>query len=245
MIRIVDLHKSYDGQKVLDGINLEIHQGELVFILGESGSGKSVLLRHMIGLEKPDRGQIFIHNNDITQLSEKALLKVRKDIGYLFQAGALYDFLTVRENVAFPLREHTTMPWNKIWHKVDQMLELVGLENAKNKMPSELSGGMNKRAALARAVVLDSKILLCDEPVSGLDPIKSREISDLIKDVSRAIGSTTVVASHDMQNAFRIADRLVMVKDKKILMEGTPGDFQKSADDFVKRFLNTFEYSQK
>jgi len=181
MIRVVDLYKSYDGQGVLAGIHLEIAKGELVFILGESGSGKSVLLRHMIGLEQPDRGKIFINNVDIGQLSESALLKMRKDIGYLFQAGALYDFLTVRENVAFPLKEHTRMSWKEIWRKVDQTLELVGLQAAKHKLPSELSGGMNKRAALARAVILDSKILLCDEPVSGLDPIKSREVSDLIK----------------------------------------------------------------
>jgi len=244
MIRIADLHKSYDGQKVLDGINFDIAQGELVCVLGESGSGKSVLLRHIIGLEKPDQGAVFIQGVDIAHLSERELLKVRKEIGYLFQAGALYDFLTVRENVAFPLREHTRMTWKEIWKKTDQMLEMVGLANAKDKMPSELSGGMNKRAALARAVILDSKILLCDEPVSGLDPIKSREISDLIKQVSAEIGSTTVVASHDMQNAFRIADRLVLIKDRQIMMEGGPDDFQKSTDDFVKRFLNTHEQSR-
>ncbi len=241
MIKIVDLHKSYEAQPVLKGINLDISDGELVFILGESGSGKSVLLRHLIGLERPDQGQVLIDGQDLAALSERELLGVRKNIGYLFQAGALYDFMTVRENVAFPLREHSQMSRKEIWRKTDHMLAMVGLDAAKDKMPSELSGGMNKRAALARAVVLDSKILLCDEPVSGLDPIKSREISDLIKTVSRQINSTTVIASHDMNNAFRIADRLVLIKDGRIVLQGSPRDFQMSSDHFVKNFLNTAE----
>ncbi len=241
MIRVANLHKSYDGQKVLKGISFQVAKGEIVAVLGESGSGKSVLLRHLIGLERPDHGKVFIDNMDITDLPEERLLKIRKDIGYLFQAGALYDFLTVRENVAFPLREHTRMTLKEIWKKVDGLLELVGLDHAMHKLPSELSGGMNKRAALARAVVLDSKILLCDEPTSGLDPIRSEDISDLIKRVSRHIGSTTVMTSHDMHNAFRIADRLILLKDAHILAEGTPEDFYKSNDEFVQRFLNVCE----
>lgn len=241
MIRVIGLRKSYNGQSVLDGINLNVNKGEIVVLLGESGSGKSVLLRHLIGLEKPDEGKVFIDKIDITQLSEKELLKLRKDIGYLFQAGALYDFLSVRENVAFPLREHTRMKWKDIWKKADDLLGLVGLEHAKDKMPSELSGGMNKRAALARAVVLDSKILLCDEPTSGLDPIKSQEITDLIKRVSRHIGATTIITSHDMHNAFRIADRLVLIKDRKILAEGKAEDFYHSENEFIQRFLNVSE----
>lgn len=241
MIRVVGLHKSYGGQKVLAGINLHIAKGELVALLGESGSGKSVLLRHLIGLEKPDEGKIFLNTVDITQLPEGRLLGIRKDIGYLFQAGALYDFLSVRENVAFPLREHTRLTWKEIWKKTDRVLELVGLDYAKNKMPSELSGGMNKRAALARAVILDSKILLCDEPTSGLDPIKSQEITDLIKEVSRHIGSTTVVTSHDMHNAFRIADRLFLLKDARILVEGTSADFYNNQNAFVQKFLHASE----
>jgi phospholipid/cholesterol/gamma-HCH transport system ATP-binding protein len=235
------LIKAMTARSVLEDVCLDAAEGEILFILGQSGSGKSVLLRHMIGLERPDSGQVFINGQEITRLSERQLLKVRKDIGYLFQAGALYDFLSVRENVAFPLREHTRLSWKEIDRKTDEILELVGLEKAKDKVPAELSGGMNKRAALARAVVLGSKILLCDEPVSGLDPVKSREISDLIRDVSREIGSTTVVASHDMHNAFRIADRLVLIKDKKIAMEGSAADFQKSTDGFVREFLSASE----
>ena len=241
MIKVIDLYKTYEGQPILEEINFEAADGELLALLGESGSGKSVLLRHLIGLEKPDRGQVVIDGVDITRLPERKLLKMRKDVGYLFQAGALYDFLTVRENVAFPLREHTRMSWKEIWEKVDRLLEMVGLEAAKHKLPSELSGGMNKRAALARAVVLDSKILLCDEPTSGLDPIKSREITDLIKEVSGHIGSTTIVASHDMYNALRMADRMFLLKDRRLFMEGRPGDFQGSTDEFVRRFFNMCE----
>lgn len=241
MIRVVGLRKSYGTQEVLSGINLHIAKGKIVALLGESGSGKSVLLRHMIGLEKPDAGKVFINKIDITQLPENKLLPIRKDIGYLFQSGALYDSLTVRENVAFPLREHTNWKWKDIWAKTDGLLNLVGLYEARNKLPSALSGGMNKRAALARAVVLDSKILLCDEPTSGLDPIKSQEMTDLIKEVSRHIGSTTVVTSHDMHNAFRIADRLILLKDRRIVLEGTAEDFYHSDKKFVQKFLNVAE----
>jgi len=241
MIRVRNLHKYYDGQHVLKGIDLDITDQEIVVILGESGSGKTVLLKHLIGLEFPDEGKVEINGVDITRLAESELLKVRRGIGYLFQEGALYDFFTVRENVAFPLREHTAMTWKEIWTKADHLLEMVGLSHAKDKMPSELSGGMKKRAALARAVVLDSKILLCDEPTSGLDPIRSQEISDLIKEITRQIGSTTVATSHDIHNAFRLADRLVLIRDGRILKQGTARDFQHSEDEFIKRFLSASE----
>jgi len=244
MIRVTHLTKSYDDQEVLSDISFEIHRGEIVVLLGESGSGKSVLLRHLIGLEKPDAGQIAIDGMEITALSEERLLTVRKGIGYLFQAGALYDFLTVRENVAFPLREHSALSWKETWARTDALLDSVGLGPARDKLPSELSGGMNKRAALARAVILDSRILLCDEPTSGLDPIKSREITDLIREVSRRIGSTTVITSHDMPNAFRIADRLILLKDRRIFKEGRPEDFIHSEDEFVRNFLNVSEVAR-
>ncbi|HSV43678.1 MAG TPA: ATP-binding cassette domain-containing protein [Candidatus Bathyarchaeia archaeon] len=241
MIKVRNLHKYFDGQHVLKGINLDIADQEILVILGESGSGKTVLLKHLIGLEFPDEGTVEINGVDITRLAEAELLKVRREIGYLFQEGALYDFFTVRENVAFPLREHTTMTWKDIWAKADHLLEMVGLSYAKDKMPSELSGGMKKRAALARAVVLDSKILLCDEPTSGLDPIRSQEISDLIKEITRQIGSTTVATSHDIHNAFRLADRLVLIRDGMILKEGTARDFQHSDDEFIQKFLSASE----
>ena len=244
MIRVTHVTKFYGDQEILSDISFEIGRGEIVVLLGESGSGKSVLLRHLIGLEKPDEGRITIDGVEITSLPEKRLLRVRKEIGYLFQDGALYDFLSVRENVAFPLREHTRLSWKEIWARTDALLDSVGLGPARDKMPSELSGGMNKRAALARAVILDSRVLLCDEPTSGLDPIKSREITDLIRDISRKIDSTTVITSHDMPNAFRIADRLILLKDKRILKEGPPQEFIDSEDEFVRKFLRASEVSR-
>ncbi|HRZ40814.1 MAG TPA: ATP-binding cassette domain-containing protein, partial [Candidatus Omnitrophota bacterium] len=168
MIRVEGLVKSFAKQRVLDEVDLQVKDGEILVILGESGSGKSVLLRHLIGLEVPDQGKVFIKDVDITVLPESKLLKVRRDIGYLFQDGALYDFMSVEENVAFPLLEHTKISEKEAYQKVHELLEMVGLSSAKTKLPSELSGGMRKRAALARAVVLGSKIVLCDEPTSAL-----------------------------------------------------------------------------
>ena len=242
MIRVEGLVKSFAKQRVLDEVDLQVKDGEILVILGESGSGKSVLLRHLIGLEVPDQGKVFIKDVDITVLPESKLLKVRRDIGYLFQDGALYDFMSVEENVAFPLLEHTKISEKEAYQKVHELLEMVGLSSAKTKLPSELSGGMRKRAALAGAVVLGSKIVLCDEPTSGLDPIKSREISDLIKEVSRRFKSTMVITSHDMMNAFRIADRLVLLKNGKIRIEGSPRDLKESKDSFLQEFL-TDQYS--
>lgn len=237
MIRVERLTKSFGTQCVLDDINLHVKSGEIVVILGESGSGKSVLLRHLIGLEVPDKGKIFIKDVNITTLRESKLLKIRRDIGYLFQDGALYDFMNVEENVAFPLLEHTTMSEGEAYKKAHKLLEIVGLSNARTKLPSELSGGMRKRAALARAVVLGSKIVLCDEPTSGLDPMKSREISDLIKEISRRFQSSMVITSHDMMNAFRIADRLALIKNGKIRIEGSPQELRDSKDPVLQDFL--------
>ena len=193
MIRVTNLFKQFNDQVVLDDMNFEIKEGQLVYILGESGSGKSVLLQHLIGLLKPDRGSIEIDGVDITKLPEKKLLKMRRNFGYLFQEGALYDFMNVCENIAFPLSEHTKLRRKDIQNKVQDILETVGLEEAALKLPSELSGGMKGRVALARSIILDSKILFCDEPTSGLDPIKSREISDLIVSITRKLNCTTVV----------------------------------------------------
>jgi len=238
MIKVEGLSKKFSGQAVLENIDFEIQEGEIVVFLGESGSGKSVLLQHLIGLFKPDKGYIKIGGVDITQLSENDLLDVRKEIGYLFQEGALYDFMSVYENVSFPLREHTKLRANEIKEKVDRILRLVGLQKAGEKRPSELSGGMRKRAALARSVILGSKILFCDEPTSGLDPIRSRAISDLICDISRKLKCTTLITSHDIRNSFRIADRLFLIREGKIIAKGTPDQMQSSGHNFVKEFLS-------
>ena len=237
MIRIEHLFKSFNGQTVLDDISLEIQKGEILVILGESGAGKSVLLKHMIGLLKPDSGQIWIDWEEITQLEEKKLLKIRKEIGYLFQEGALYDFMNVFENIAFPLQEHTDFDTQTIEEKVRNVLKVVGLEGVETKNTSELSGGMKKRVGLARSIVLDCKIQYCDEPTSGLDPIRSRDISDLIRDVSKKLNCTTVITSHDILNAFRIADRLALIRDGKIIAIGNQDQMKTSSDDFVKAFI--------
>lgn len=237
MINVVHLFKSFNGQRVLDDVSLEISKGEIFVILGESGTGKSVLLKHMAGLFKPDRGSVWIDSIEISRLRERELLKIRKGMGYLFQEGALYDFMNVFENIAFPLREHTAFDGETIRGKVSRILKLVGLEGIEKRYPPELSGGMKKRVALARAVILDSKILFCDEPTSGLDPIRSRDISDLIGDLSRKLRCTTVVTSHDIPNAFGMADRLALLKNGKIAALGTPAELKASADIFVKEFV--------
>ncbi len=237
MINVDGLSKSFNGQRVLERISFEIKDGEIVVLLGASGAGKSVLLKSLMGLAKPDEGTIKIDGQDITQLREKELLPIRKKIGYMFQEGALYDFMTVAENVGFPLREHTVLDFQAIQQKVRNVLELVGLAEAADKYPSELSGGMKKRVGLARAIILDSRILFCDEPTSGLDPIRSREISDLIRNIARKLSCTTIITSHDIQNSFRIADRVLLIRDGKILAFGTPAELKNSQESFVQEFV--------
>ena len=237
MIRISNLTKKFNGQVVLNDISLVISDGELLVILGESGSGKSVLLQHLIGILKPDSGVIELGGIDITTLPERQLLKLRRDIGYLFQEGALYDFMTVFENVAFPLKEHTKLKHAEIVAKVDGALTMLGLQDAGNKYPAELSGGMKKRCALARSIILDSRILFCDEPTSGLDPIRSQDISNVIRDLTRQLRCTTVVTSHDISNSFRIADRIVVIHEGIIRAQGTPQQLTKSSDAFINKFL--------
>lgn len=237
MICVEHLVKSFNGQAVLNDISFEVNKGEILVILGESGAGKSVLLKHMIGLLKPDHGEIRINGKEITRLSERELLKIRKGIGYLFQEGALYDFMNVFENIAFPLREHTTFDQQTIAEKVRNILEMVDLKGVEEKLPSELSGGMKKRVGLARSIILGSSILFCDEPTSGLDPIRSRDISDLIKDISNKLNCTTVITSHDIGNAFRIADRLALIHNGKIIIIGTQAQLEASNDAFVREFV--------
>ena len=237
MIRVEHLSKSFNGQVVLDDISLEIQENEILVILGGSGTGKSVLLKTMMGLIKPDNGKVWIDGKEITQLSEKKLLKVREKIGYLFQEGALYDFMNVFENIAFPLHEHMDLDKRVIEEKVKNILKVVDLEGVETKYPSELSGGMKKRVGLARAIILGSKFLFCDEPTSGLDPIRSRDISDLIKNVSKELKCATVITSHDIQNTFRIADRSALIRNGKIIAAGTQAQMEASSDAFVQAFI--------
>jgi phospholipid/cholesterol/gamma-HCH transport system ATP-binding protein len=237
MIKVEGLYKQLGGQPVLEDISFEVATGEIIALLGLSGAGKTVLLKHLIGLMRPDRGRVVIDGVDIDALSEEALLKVRCNMGYLFQEGALYDFMDVYDNVAFPLREHTAMKPNEISSRVHEVLKLVDLQDVEYKLPSELSGGMKKRVGLARAIVLGVKVLLCDEPTSGLDPIRSRDISDLILHVSRQIGSTMVITSHDVNNSFRIAHRIIIIDNCHIAAMGTPQELRNLTQPFVREFL--------
>ncbi|VAW17701.1 Phospholipid ABC transporter ATP-binding protein MlaF [hydrothermal vent metagenome] len=237
MISVHNVSKAFGDQVVLNNVSLEVREGEILVILGASGTGKSVLLKHMIGLLHPDEGHIELDGQDISQLTEEALLTVRKKIGFLFQEGALYDFMNVFDNIAFPLREHTDFDKETIKQKVNDILGQLDLKDINKKFPSELSGGMKKRVALARAVILDSKILFCDEPTSGLDPIRSRDISALIRDTAKKLHCTTVVTSHDIQNSFRIADRIALVRDGAIVACGTPQELKDSKDSFVLEFI--------
>ena len=237
MIKVEGLYKKLGGQSVLEDITFDVPQGEIIAVLGLSGVGKTVLLKHLIGLFRPDRGRVVIDGVDIDSLGEEKLLKVRCNMGYLFQEGALYDFMDVYDNVAFPLREHTKLKPAEVAARVREVLKLVDLDGVEPKFPVELSGGMKKRVGLARAIVLGAKVLLCDEPTSGLDPIRSRDISDLIRHVSQQIGSTTVMTSHDVYNSFRIANRLLIINERHIAAMGTAQQLKDSQDPFVREFL--------
>ncbi|MEW6327835.1 MAG: ABC transporter ATP-binding protein [Thermodesulfobacteriota bacterium] len=237
MIKLVDLHKSFDGLKVLDGINLEIKKGEITVIIGGSGCGKSVLLKHIIGLIRPDSGHVFVDDIDITELKEKDLDKIRRRFGMLFQSAALFDSMTVGENVGFPLAEHTDLSKREIAEIVAGKLADVGLSGIEDKYPAELSGGMKKRVGLARAIAMDPEIILFDEPTTGLDPIMTTVIDELILDIQRRLHLTCVANSHDIQSTFKIANKIGMLYKGKIVEEGDPEVFRNSRNPIVQGFL--------
>ncbi len=238
MIKLVDIHKSYGKQKVLDGLSLTIEAGKTTVIIGRSGGGKSVLLKHIIGLIKPDSGHVLIDQSDITRLSEKDLNEVRKKFGMLFQEAALFDSMTVGENVAFPLREQTKLKDEEIRQIVADRLRAVGLSGVEGKMPSELSGGMRKRVGLARAIALHPQIVLFDEPTTGLDPVMTEAINQLILDTQKNFNLTCVVISHDIQSIFRIGHKIAMLYKGRIIEYGTPDEIQASDNPVMKQFLS-------
>lgn len=237
-IRIVDLHKSFGMQKVLDGVDLEIEKGKITVIIGKSGGGKSVLLKHLIGLIKPDKGLIWINGIEITKLKEKELNEIRIKFGMLFQEAALFDSMDVFDNIAFPLREHTKKAEKEIEKIVENKLKQVGLLRFGDKMPAELSGGMRKRVGLARALALDPETILFDEPTSALDPIISLTILELIKETQTYLNKTYVVISHDLMGMFRIADKVAFLSEGKIIEYGTPYEIRKSKNEVTMEFLN-------
>ena len=237
-IQVEDVTKIYGGRVILDSIRLDVFEGETLVILGGSGSGKSTLLRLMIGNVKPDGGDIVGLGKSIGRMSGAEIDAYRKSIGVLFQSGALFNSMTVADNVALPLREHTDLPEETIDIMVKIKLELVGLRERAELMPSELSGGMKKRAGLARAIALDPKILFYDEPSAGLDPVTSAEIDQLIIDLNRKLGVTSVVVTHEMDSAFRIADRMVLLDRGKFIVSGTPREMRENKDPLVHQFIN-------
>ncbi len=235
-LEIHDLRKSFGSQRVLDGVELAVERGETLAVLGRSGTGKSVLLKLIIGLQKPDSGSIQIGGQEISGLDGARLNEVRRKMGFLFQQAALYDSLNVEDNVAFPLMRHTKMSEQERKDKVRELLSSVGMQGDLQKMPSELSGGMQKRVGLARALALGPEILLFDEPTSGLDPITAAEIGELINQLKREIAS--IVVTHDIRGARRFADRMVLLDKGRIRAEGQLEELQKSKDEFVSQFVN-------
>lgn len=236
-IDVKDLRKSFGAQTVLDGIRLQVRKGETVAVMGRSGTGKSVLLKLLIGLEAPDSGSVCIWGSEIGRLGEDELNEIRKKIGFLFQQAALYDSMTIEQNVMFPIVRHSRAPDAERKKRAHELLTSLGMEKDFDKLPSQISGGMQKRVGLARALALDPEILLFDEPTAGLDPITSAEIAELIVDLKKKRGMTAVVVTHDIRSARAFADRTMLMDKGKIVAEGSFADLQKSQDAFVSEFL--------
>lgn len=237
IIEIKDLVKSFGPRRVLDKVNLKINKGEVTVIMGGSGCGKSTLLRHIIGSHIPDEGEIFIMGQNITNLADTEFDRIKKKFGMVFQNAALFDSMTVEDNILLPLREHTRLDEKIMRIMVKMKLELVGLRGFENLMPSQLSGGMRRRVGLARAIALDPEIVFFDEPTAGLDPIVAGVVDKLILDLSKKLNITSVVVTHDMKSVFSIADRVAMLYEGKVIAHGTPNEIKNSSDERVQQFI--------
>lgn len=238
MIKLVGVEKTLGGQPVLRGVDLTIPVGKITTIIGRSGEGKSVLLKHMIGLLQPDRGEVWVDGVEISRLKGRALNDVRRRFAMLFQGAALFDSLSVFENVAFPLREKLRLPDDEVRRKVEEKLAQVGLADMGHKYPAELSGGMKKRTGLARALVMEPEIILFDEPTTGLDPLMAKTIHDLIVETHRALGFTAVMVSHEIPEVFLISDWVAMLKDGKIAAMAPSDEFQRTEDPGIREFIS-------
>ena len=237
MIRICALKKSFDSHLVIDGIDLEVADSQIISIIGESGSGKSVLLKLIMGFLEPDNGQIFIGGIELTSVEENEFLKIRRDIGYLFQESTLFDFMTINENLAFPLQENTRLNKDEIDEKVKIALDRVELAGIERKFPDELSGGMKKRVGIARAIIMEPKIFLCDEPTAGLDPNKAVLIMQLIHKIVKSLNATCIIVSHDVDNIFRFSDIIALLYKGKLIIKGTKEQLYKTDVKEVRQFL--------
>jgi phospholipid/cholesterol/gamma-HCH transport system ATP-binding protein len=237
IIRLVGLKKSFGSVRVLDGLDLDIEEAKTTVVMGPSGCGKSVALKHMVGLLKPDEGEVYFDGLRVDRLSERRWAPIRLDMGLLFQMGALFDSLTVLQNVEFPLREHTVLTMEQRRRRVAEALDVVDMAGFEDRLPAELSGGQRKRVALARAIVLRPRVVLYDEPTTGLDPIRSAGIDELILKLRRTMGVTNVVVTHDLTSAKRVGDRVVMLLGGRIVADGTFEELQASPDPRVQHFL--------
>lgn len=237
MISCVDLYKSFGPNRVLQGLNLDVRRGESMVVIGGSGTGKSVLLKHIIGLLAPDRGQVFVDTQDVSHLGEEGLNTLRQKFGMLFQGAALFDSMTVWENVGFGLMQHTKRPKNEVKEIASSKLKMVGLTGVEDMMPSDLSGGMKKRVGLARAIAMEPQIILYDEPTTGLDPIMADVINELIIKLRVELKVTSVAITHDMVSAYKIADRLAMLYKGKIIQVGTPDEIKATDNPVVRQFI--------
>ncbi len=235
-LKINNLHKVFGSKSIHEGVSFELHEGELLGLFGGSGSGKSVILRSIIGLEKPDKGEIFFEGTDTTKLSEVELFEIRKKIGYVFQNGALFDSLSVEENLSYPLMEHTKLSDEEIHEKVNQMLELIDMKGSNDLLPAELSGGMQKRAGLARAIILEPEIILFDEPTAGLDPTNTKRLIGNMKKLKEK-GITGIFVTHDIPSALEISDRIAILHEKKIPIIDTVENLKNSDNPIVKSFI--------
>ena len=238
MIKIVNLHKSFGLNKVLQGVNIEIEKGETLVIIGQSGSGKSVLIKHMIGIIKPDEGEIFVDGMEITSLKEDKLHQISRKFGMLFQGAALFDSMTVAQNVSFGLERYTDFSQHRIQELAEESLDKVGLRGVGNLMPYELSGGMKKRVGLARAIAYQPEIILYDEPSTGIDPIRADAINDLINIMKKELKVTSIVITHDVVSAYKVADRIAMLYNGRIIEIGTPDEIKNSENPVVQQFIH-------
>jgi len=247
IIKLENVSKSFEGKKVLEDVNFSVEEGQSFLILGKSGAGKTVLLKHIIGLIKPDKGKIYIDGADITSLSRERLDKVRLKFGIVFQSSALFDFLTVKENVGFALYHHSDLNYEQIEREVAYALEMVGLGGTQNLYPYQLSGGMKKRVAIARAIIYRPKIIIYDEPTTGVDPISVDKIVSIIRDLHKRLSITTLIVTHDLAVGFSLAEMCVFISEGRVLFKGKKEDFYKLDDEKIKKFIHAglFEFKSE